>query len=96
MDIESDSSGAKFVTRKSVEQCWIARNAALGGGRPRPRSACRSLRSPGSPATALRELMDLVRAGVLEQVSGTPLLPTHRRELASVDDLAAPRCDAAG
>jgi len=51
MDPETDSSGARFVTRASVEQCWIARNAA-NDARQNPRSVSRSPRWPASRATA--------------------------------------------
>jgi integrase len=66
---DTDSSGAIFVTRESVERCWIARAT------PRQR---RAQTPPGVPIAEVtrftgfsaRELMDLVRAGVLEQVPG--------------------------
>ncbi len=69
VDLETDSSGAIFVTRASVEQCWIARAT------PRQR---RAQTQPGVPIAEVsrftghsaRDLMDLVRAGVLEQVPG--------------------------
>ncbi len=68
-DPETDSSGATFVTRASVERCWLARAT------PRQR---RAQAPPGVPIAEVarfsghstRELMDLVRAGVLEQVPG--------------------------
>ena len=70
LDPETDSSGATFVTRTSVKQCWIARNtratrraAEAGAGVAIAEVARFSGRST-------RELMDLVRAGVLEQVPG--------------------------
>jgi hypothetical protein len=69
VDPETDSSGAIFVTRESVERCWIARAT------PKQR---RAQTQPGVPIAEVsrftghsaRELMDLVRAGVLEQVPG--------------------------
>jgi integrase len=69
VDPETDSSGVIFVTRESVERCWIARAT------PRQR---RAQTQPGVPIAEVtrftghsaRELMDLVRAGVLEQVPG--------------------------
>ena len=69
VDPETDSSGAIFVTRESVERCWIARST------PRQR---RAQTQPGVPIAEVtrftghsaRELMDLVRAGVLELVPG--------------------------
>jgi hypothetical protein len=70
LDPETDSSGAKFVTRASVKHCWIARNAT---------TKRRASQAPvGVPIAdvarfaghSTRDLMDLVRAGVLEQVPG--------------------------
>jgi integrase len=70
LDPETDSSAAKFVTCASVKRCWIARNAT------RKR---RAFQEPvGIPIAevarftghSIRELVGLVRAGVLEQVSG--------------------------
>ena len=70
LDPETDSSGAMFVTRSSVERCWIARTA---------RSIRRASQAPvGVPIAEVarftgrstRDLMDLVRAGVLEQLPG--------------------------
>jgi len=69
VDPETDSSGARFVTRSSVEQCWLDRQ-----------SKSRSRRLP-DPAVSIaevarftgesqRSLMDLVRAGSLEQLPG--------------------------
>ena len=69
VDPETDSSGARFVTRTSVQQSWLDRQ-----------SKARSRRR-AEPAVALAEvarftgenpraLMDLVRAGILEQVPG--------------------------
>jgi len=69
VDPETDSSGAIFVTRESVEQCWIIHAT------PKKR---RAQTQPGVPIAEVsrftgrstRELVDLVRAGVLEQVPG--------------------------
>jgi hypothetical protein len=69
VDPETDSSGAIFITRESVERCWCARVI------PRQR---RARIQPGVPIAEVsrftgygaRELMDLVHAGVLEQVPG--------------------------
>ncbi|MHB8593731.1 MAG: hypothetical protein ACYDB3_05270, partial [Acidimicrobiales bacterium] len=69
VDPETDSSGARFITRPSVQQSWLDRQ-----------SKTRSRRRAG-PAVPLAEvarftghsqtaLMDLVRAGVLEEVPG--------------------------
>jgi hypothetical protein len=70
LDPETDSSGAKFVTCASVKQCWIARNATR-----RRRAAQEQVGIPIAEVVrftghSTRELMDLVRAGALEQVPG--------------------------
>jgi hypothetical protein len=70
MDIESDSSGAKFVTRKSVEHCWIARNAAAGRRKTQVAVGVPVAEVARFTGDSTAELMDLVRADVLEQVSG--------------------------
>ena len=81
-DLETDSSGATFVTRASVERCWISRSAV------RRRRTTQT--EPGVPVAevarftghGVAELMDLVRAGVLEQVPGRSacqLTPTSLR-----------------
>ncbi len=69
VDPETDSSGAVFITRDSVERCWVGRAT------PRQRRA-RTL--PGIPIAEVSrftghttsDLMDLVRAGAIEQVPG--------------------------
>jgi integrase len=69
VDPETDSSGAKFVTRTSVERCWIARNAAK---RPaaQPVAAVPIAEVARFTGHSTTELMDLVRAGVLKQLLG--------------------------
>jgi integrase len=70
LDPVTDSSGAMFVTRASVERCWISRSAA--------RKRRTTQLAPGVPVAevarftghSIAELMDLVRAGVLEQMPG--------------------------
>ncbi len=69
VDPETDSSGARFVTRASVEACWIARHAA----KRRPAQSVAAV--PIAEVTrftghSTAQVMDLVRAGVLEQVPG--------------------------
>lgn len=69
IDPETDSSGAMFITRDSVERCWV--------GRATPRQR-RAQTLPGIPIAEVSrftghttsDLMDLVRAGVIEQVPG--------------------------
>ncbi|MGH8995216.1 MAG: hypothetical protein ACRDYB_04155, partial [Acidimicrobiales bacterium] len=70
LDAETDSSGAKFVTREAVERCWIGRNA-----KTKRRASSEPVGVPVAEVArftghSTRELMDLVRAGVLEQVPG--------------------------
>jgi integrase len=69
VDPETDSSGARFVTRASVRQCWLDRQA-----RGRPRGEV----EPAVPLAEVarftgespRAVMDLVRTGSLQQVPG--------------------------
>jgi predicted DNA-binding transcriptional regulator AlpA len=67
LDPETDTSGARFVTRASVDRCWITRRGA------------RQHRSNSVPTIPFPEVMrftglgrrtvvDLIRAGVLEEV----------------------------
>jgi integrase len=68
VDPETDSSGARFVTRASVQRAWMARHE-----RRKPRTAQAAVpahevaRFTGHTTT---ELVDLVKAGVLQQVPG--------------------------
>jgi hypothetical protein len=69
VDPETDSSGARFIPRASVERYWVAR----GGDAQKTHQVAAAVplgevaRFTGySPA----ELMDLVHAGVLEQLPG--------------------------
>jgi integrase len=68
-DPETDTSGARFVTRASVEACWIARNEA------RRRTAQPVATVPFAEVVRFtglgrRAVVDLVRAGVLEELPG--------------------------
>jgi integrase len=68
VDPETDASGARFVTLASVEACWLARHQ-------RRRSVGQVEALPLDEVARFagrneRELTDLVRAGVLEQVPG--------------------------
>ena len=97
-DPETDSSSATFVTRASVERCWIARNATTkrrADQAPVGVPVAEVARFTGRGA---RELMDLVRAGVLEQVPGRracQLTPASLRtwmegqDIEDVDSIAA-------
>ncbi|HZT66282.1 MAG TPA: hypothetical protein VFA11_10890 [Acidimicrobiales bacterium] len=68
VDPETDTSGARFVSRASVEAAWMARQE-----RRKPRTAQAAVpvaevaRFTGHSTT---ELVDLVKAGVLEQMPG--------------------------
>ncbi|MHB1929824.1 MAG: hypothetical protein ACYCUG_10470 [Acidimicrobiales bacterium] len=81
LDSGTDSSGACFVTRASVEAAWMARQE-----RRKPRTAQAAVpvaevaRSTGCSTT---ELVDLVKAGVLDQ------LPGRRQVLLSAASLRA-------
>jgi integrase len=69
VDPETDSSGARFVTRASVERCWIARSAAK---RPasQPMAAVPIAEVAHFTGHSTAELMDFVHAGILDQVPG--------------------------
>jgi integrase len=69
LDPETDSSGARFVTRASVEQCWIARNAAQRR-KAEPAVGVPIAEVARFTGHSTAELMDLVHAGILEQVAG--------------------------
>jgi hypothetical protein len=68
VDPETDTSGARFVTRSSVEAAWMDRQERR---KPRTGQAAVTVaevaRFIGHTTT---ELVDLVKAGVLEQVPG--------------------------
>lgn len=69
VDPETDSSGARFVTRASVEQrCWADHQVGEEEGRDR---ACGPIgdvvRFTGRTRT---QLIDLLRAGALDQATG--------------------------
>jgi predicted DNA-binding transcriptional regulator AlpA len=67
LESETDTSGARFVTRTSVEACWLARNEA---------KRRRTLRADTVPFAEVmrftglgrRAVVDLVRAGVLVEL----------------------------
>ena len=69
LDPETDSSGARFVTRASVERCWIARNAAQRR-KAEPAVGVPIAEVARFTGHSIAELMDLVHAGILEQVPG--------------------------
>ena len=68
VDPETDSSGARFVTRASVEKCRIAVSEIRQRGSS-IRKPCRSPTSPNSPAAA-GSRYSTFHAPVLEEVPG--------------------------
>ena len=69
IDPETDGSEARFVTRESVEKWRIACAAAIPAGKPERATVPLAdvIRFTGRSRT---ELIDLVRAGILEEVPG--------------------------
>ena len=80
VDPESDSSGARFVTRTSVEAYWLDQRRASARGGPGGVPVGEVARFTGRSEQAV---MDLVRAGVLVQMPGT------RRRTITVGSLQA-------
>ena len=70
VDPETDSSGARFVTRASVGRCWIARRARTKHGNPETQTAVPVAEVARFTGRTTREILDLVRAGDLEQLPG--------------------------
>ncbi|MBV9659881.1 MAG: site-specific integrase, partial [Acidimicrobiales bacterium] len=68
VDPETDTSAARFVTRRSVQAIWVSRQAKKT--RRDPVEAVPVAEVARFTGHSTRELMDLVRAGVLEQVTG--------------------------
>ena len=97
VDPETDSSGLRFVTRASVKQYWIAHHEAKRRT-AQPVAAVPVAEVARFTGETPRALMDLVRAGVLDQVPGrrTAQLtaPSLRAWIARRDpDLAASTSD---
>ena len=77
VDPETDSSGARFVTRSSVQQCWLDRQSK-SRSRRRPEPAvpvAEVVRFTGHNTT---DLMDLRPRRHSRTGAGTPDLPDHR------------------
>jgi hypothetical protein len=70
IDPESDSSGARFVTRGSVDRCWIARQARTKHGAPQTQAAVPIGKVARFTGRNTRDIVDLVRAGILQQLPG--------------------------
>jgi hypothetical protein len=69
IDPETDSSGARFIPRASVERYWVARGGAVWHNRE-PVAAVPLAEVARFTGYSNVELMDLVHAGVLEQLPG--------------------------
>ncbi len=68
VDPETDGSDARFVTRTSVQACWLARQRR---GRPALQQEAVALDEVARfTGHSQSDVMDLVRAGVLEQLPG--------------------------
>lgn len=67
LDPETDTSGAKFVTRTSVERCWILRSKRRGCT---PTAAVPFGEVVRFTGLGPRAVVDLIRAGVLEEAPG--------------------------
>jgi hypothetical protein len=68
VDPQTDSSNAIFVTRASVEQCWIGRNTAKRA-RKEPVAAVPVDEVARFTGHTRAQLMDLVRSGTLQQLA---------------------------
>ena len=69
LDPETDTSGARFVTRASVQVCWLARNEAKRR-KARPVATVPFAEVVRFTGLGRRAVVDLVRAGVLEELPG--------------------------
>jgi integrase len=66
VDPETDSSGARFVTRPSVQQCWLDRQSSTRSRR-RAELAVPLVEVARFTGESPKKIVDLVRTGVLEQ-----------------------------
>ena len=89
VDPETDSSGARFVTRASVQQCWLDRQSRTRSrGSPEPAvSLAEVARFTGETP---RAIMELVRSDVLEQVPGRRAAELTATSLRVLDGHARP------
>jgi hypothetical protein len=69
VDPETDSSRARFIPRASVERYWVARGDAVWHNRE-PVAAVSLAEVARFTGYSSAELIDLVHAGVLEQLPG--------------------------
>jgi hypothetical protein len=69
LDPESDTSGARFVSRASVQACWIARNEAKRR-KVLPVATVPFAEVVRFTGLGRRDVVDLVRQGLLEELPG--------------------------
>jgi hypothetical protein len=69
LDPETDTSGARFVTRRSVQTCWLARTEAKRR-KPQPVAAVPFAEVLRFTGLGRRAVVDLIRAGALEELPG--------------------------
>ena len=69
LDPETDTSGARFVTRASVKACWLARNQAKRR-KAQPEATVPFAEVMRFTGLGRRAVVDLVRAGDLEELPG--------------------------
>jgi integrase len=69
LDPETDTSGARFVSRTSVQACWLARNEAKRR-KAQPVATVPFAEVVRFTGLGRRAVVDLVRAGVLEELAG--------------------------
>ena len=68
-DPETDTSGARFVSRSSVQSCWLARNEAKRR-KAQPAATVPFAEVVRFTGLGRRAVVDLIRAGVLEELPG--------------------------
>jgi hypothetical protein len=69
LDPETDTSGARFVTRASVQVCWLACNEAKRR-KAQPVATVPFAEVVRFTGLGRRAVVDLIRAGVLEELPG--------------------------
>jgi hypothetical protein len=69
LDPETDTSRARFVSRTSVQACWLARNEAKRR-KAQPVATVPFAEVVRYTGLGRRAVVDLVRAGVLEELPG--------------------------
>jgi hypothetical protein len=70
LDPETDTSGARFVTRTSVEKYWIARGQGRGRRKSEPTPTVPFAEVLRFTGLGRRAAVDLIRSGALEEVPG--------------------------